>query len=143
MICTYCQTPMPEMATGCPKCGASVSTQGEENVRTRASLASRLPLLASGIYLVAVFVFFSFMHVRKGGAWAHALGYEAGICLLPSILVLLFYRKKRGVSPGRILFVLTSWLLLANLISWRGNRNHISESDIPVIAKEAAGLAPI
>jgi len=102
-----------------------------------------LALLFAAVYLLLTLGFFSLLQFHRQGNWASAIGYETGAALVPSILVLLYYRKKSNVSSARIVAVATSWILFASLVSSRSAGSHISESDIPVIAKEAAGIVPI
>lgn len=142
MICPNCQTSLPDQATICHQCTAPIS-RPTETVGRKPSLGSTLALLFAAVYLLLTLACFSFIQFSRQGDWGSAIGYEIGTALIPSILVLLYYRKKRNISSARIVVVATTWILLASLMSSRNSKNHISESDIPIVAKEAAGIVPI
>jgi hypothetical protein len=74
---------------------------------------------------------------------ASAVGYELGIAFIPAAIVLLYYRiKKQEVSSARVIVVLTSWIFVTNLFTISRSKPELTEADLPLIAKEAAGLAP-
>jgi zinc-ribbon domain len=112
---------------------------------SESSLRRKLALGCMATYLTLVFL----MSVRywghqNGGNWGSAFGYVVGTSLIPGAIVLVYYnRKKKKESSARVLAVLATWILVANLSAIGRNGSHLTKEDIPVIAKEAAGLIPV
>jgi hypothetical protein len=105
-----------------------------------------LAAVGGAVYLAVVLVIFGLYWVRQEDDSATAIGREIGIALIPSLVVLLYYKyseKRQKASPARILSVLASWILFANVISIGGGRPHLTAADVPTIAREAAGLVSI
>jgi hypothetical protein len=104
-----------------------------------------LAIVGGAIYLGCVFLVSVGLRVQQSGNWAEAFGYVTGASLIPAAIVLIYYNRKRGTkaSSARVVTVLASWILVANLVAIGRNGSHLTKEDIPVIAKEAAGLVPI
>jgi hypothetical protein len=103
-----------------------------------------LGIVGAVIYLIVVMVFFAAYWQRHEGDWGSAIGYEIGTALIPSVIVLLYYKtRKQGASIARVIAVLACWIFITNLLSISRNKPDLTKADVPIIAKEAAGLVPI
>jgi hypothetical protein len=101
-------------------------------------------LVGATAYLTAVVAVFTLYWKGQEGNWAAGVGHEIGTSIIPSVIVLLYYKvRKQITTTARVICVLTTWIFFANLISIGSNRPQLTEADIPAIAKEAAGLVPI
>lgn len=152
MICGKCGGPIQVTTSFCTFCGNPVPAEQRALLPQTTSVSIPPPsptwntLKHAGAiaYLAFVFVFFTVHWEGREENWAGAVGFEIGTALIPAVIVLLYYKKrKRPVSSARVISVLASWIILANLISIHGSRPTLTVDDIPVIAKEAAGLVPI
>jgi hypothetical protein len=101
-------------------------------------------LVSATLYLIVVLVCFASYWERQEADWASAFGYEIGVALIPTVVVLLYYKtRKQKVSTARVIAVLACWVVITNLFSINRIRPQLTEADIPIIAKEAAGVVPI
>jgi hypothetical protein len=157
MFCGKCGAPIPINAKFCPRCGhpvlgvqasvplppipSSTASTAEGNSRWR-----MLATVGGGIYLTVVLVIFTLYSVHQTDDWAYAVGHAIGVALIPSVVVLLYYKyskKQQQASLARRLSVLASWILIANMISIGREGSHLTTADVPIIAREAADLVPI
>src|SRR5947209_8631536 len=153
MFCGRCGAPIPANASFCPRCGNQVVVQTVEPVATMStsvmpSRTSRWPTISvvgATAYLICVLLMFGVYWERQEDDWPSAFGYEIGTALIPVVIVLLYYylKRKKNASTARIVTTLASWVLFMNLVSVGHEQPHLTTADIPVIAREAAGLAPI
>ena len=153
MFCGRCGAPIPLNARFCSRCGGPVL--GIETptpslgipISTVAPAEPRwgvLGLVGAVVYLVVVLFCFSFYWERRKADWAYSVGLEIGTALIPSIIVFLYYKiRKHRASTARIIAVLASWILVTNLFYISRVRPELTEADVAVIAKEAAGVVPI
>jgi hypothetical protein len=82
--------------------------------------------------------------MRRDDDWALAFGYTLGSALIPSVVVLVYYRwKNRNASAARKIAALATWVLIANLFNVSHAKPKLTKADMPLILKEAAGLAPV
>ena len=95
-------------------------------------------------YLALIVLVFTLYWAHQKDNWASAIGHVVGSGLIPAVIVLIYYKtRKMKVSATRILIVLASWVFVGNIINIGRNKPPLTEGDIPIIAREAAGLAPI
>jgi hypothetical protein len=153
MFCGRCGAPIPLNASFCPRCGGSVlgiqtpAPSPAIPISTSPLAKSRwgvLGLVSAVVYLIVVLVCFASFWERREADWASAVGYEIGSAFIPAAIVLLYYKvRKQRASAVRVIAVLASWVLITNVFSISSIKPDLTEADIPVIAKEAAGLVPI
>jgi hypothetical protein len=161
MFCGRCGSPIPSEASYCPRCGSQTLTQPPISVEltpgptTRGATTPGLSVeksfwqkpanLGAALYVIIVLGAFTWYWQRAYEDWPFSIGYEVGAALVPTVIVLLYYyfRRRKGTETARRLNVLASWILIINLMSIAGQKPHLTAADVPIIAKEAAGLVPI
>lgn len=80
------------------------------------------------------------------GSLAFSIGEAVGRSLIPMIGVMIYFRwRKPPASVGRFLFSLFTWMFIGQVIGlgYGAARPDLTEKDVPILMREAAGLAPI
>jgi hypothetical protein len=153
MFCEQCGCELPAIAKFCGRCGTPVartpsplpSSAISPSVASPPKSTGRVFALVGAIaYLALIVLVFTLYWAHQKDNWASAIGHVVGSGLIPAVIVLIYYKtRKMKVSATRILIVLASWVFVGNIINIGRNKPPLTEGDIPIIAREAAGLAPI
>jgi hypothetical protein len=153
MFCGRCGAPIPLNACFCPRCGSSVLEKQAPASSPAIPVSTASPaksgwgvvgLVSAAVYLIVALVVFTAYWERREADWASAVGYEIGVAFFPALIVSLYYKtRKQSTSPARVMTILASWIIVTNLLSIGVHQPNLTESDIAVIAKEAAGIVPI
>jgi len=153
MFCGKCGTSILVDATFCTRCGSPFAVAHNFIQITATPIPTMRPIesgrgvvsvVGAVMYLLVVIGCFALYWNAVQGDWAGAVGYEIGLALFPTAIVLLYYKmRKQKASAARVVSALACWIVIANLVSISKARPQLTEADLQVIAKEASGVVPI
>ena len=143
MYCPSCGDVLGENSAYCPKCGLGLGAASQVHGEADFGNAQTNPgwsVVASlaGLFLALILLAIFGREYARSHAVAYSTGAAIGTVLLPTIGVLLYYRK-RTASAARVLFVLSMWWFVALLVTSSPLQKGFTKDDVPQLARQAAG----
>ncbi len=96
-----------------------------------------------GLLLLVPIVVWSVTNNDRG--LAYGTGEAVGYLLIPLAVVTIYFRRRKPpATVGRYLFALFTWMFVGQVIGLgMSSRPEVTEKDVPILMREAAGLSPI